>query len=117
MVPSERAAFVPSARETGVSVVTVRGKAVPPVVPPTVIFPEALTWTLCVPPVVIATVSAAGKCTPVFVSPVVVIDGAVAVPAGKVATPVNVGLLIAPAAKIAAADPPVVMPTWSTAGK
>jgi hypothetical protein len=34
-----------------------------------------------------------------------------------VGLPVNVGLLIAPAAKIAAADPPVVMPTWSTAGK
>jgi hypothetical protein len=92
MVPSERAEFVPSARETGVSVVTVRGKAVPPVVPPTVIFPEALTWTLCVPPVEIANVSSAGKAIPVFVSPVFVIDGAAADPSGNDATPVNVGL-------------------------
>ena len=43
---------------------------------------------LCVPPVVIATSSAALKNTPVFVSPVFVIDGADALPSANDATPV-----------------------------
>jgi hypothetical protein len=47
-------------------------------------FPDELTRNDSVPPSVNAMVSAAGKKMPVLVSPVVVIDGAAAVPPGAV---------------------------------
>ena len=60
-----------------------------PILPPSAIsIPLAVTLNLCVPPVVIATSSAALKNTPVFVSPVFVIDGADALPSANDATPV-----------------------------
>ena len=51
-----------------------------------------LTVSLAVPPVVIATWSAAEKKIPVLASPVFVIDGAPAEPSAKDVTPVIVGL-------------------------
>ena len=52
---------------------------------------ELSTFNLCVPPVVIATSFAALKKIPVSVSPVLVIDGALAEPAANDATDVIVG--------------------------
>jgi hypothetical protein len=71
-------------------------------------------------PVVIATVSAAGKKTPVFVSPEVVIEGSAAVPAAKAAVmPVrDVMSLLAPEAAapiVARTDAPVVAVTIASA--
>ena len=53
--------------------------------------PEASILMLSTPPSVKAMVSAAGKNIPVFVSPVLVMDGAVSEPSGNEATPVNTG--------------------------
>ena len=69
-----------------------------PIVPPLAIArlparvtAELSTFNLCVPPVVIATSFAALKKIPESVSPVLVIDGALAEPAANYATDVIVG--------------------------
>jgi hypothetical protein len=56
--------------------------------------PLELNRAASTPPSVNAMVSAAGKKIPVFVSPVVVIEGAAAEPAEKVVTPVTAMLPI-----------------------
>ena len=53
--------------------------------------PEESILSLSVPPVVVETVSAAGKKTPVLVSPALKIDGALAEPSGNPETPVMLG--------------------------
>jgi len=79
------------------------GEAVPmPTSPADVILSDS------VPPSVKAIVSAAGNQIPVLVSPVVVIDGAAAEPAAKVAMLEAVSVVKVPAA---ADEPPIVVPS------